>query len=175
MIPPEMGPDVPTDSERVDFLKQVIVFSDWNIRSLDAKAQISIVAFVLSLSPLWTILTAACSRAASSWSIALLMVLLLTTVLLFAFVLWPVAATRPTPSSSWPRKGLFTVGEPNQIATGLQAGRFDHLAIEADLVVETLNLARIREIKNRRFKHALTSVLMFYVWVVASFLLLRSC
>ena len=175
MIPSAMSPDVPTDSERVDFLKQVIVFSDWNIRSLDAKPQISIVAFVLSLSPLWTILTAACSRAASSWSIALLMVMLLTTVLLFAFVLWPVAAARPTPSSSWPRKGLFTVGEPNQIATGLQAGRFEHLAIEADLVVETLNLARIREIKNRRFKHALTSVLVFYVWTMATFLLLRSC
>ena len=175
MIPSAMTPDVPTDRERLDFLRQAIVFSDWNIRSLDTKAQISVVGLALSLSPIWAILSSACPRAASSWTVALLLVMLLTTILLFAFVLWPVATGRPTPSSNWPRKGLFTVGEPNQIATGLQAGRFDHLAIEADLVVETLNLARIREIKNRRFKHALASVLLFYVWAVASFLLLRDC
>jgi hypothetical protein len=170
-----MSLDVPTEDERLDFLRQAIVFSDWNIRSLDTKAQISIVAFALSLSPLWAILSSACPRAASSLVVAVLILMLVTTVLLFAFVLWPVTTARPTPSSGWPRKGLFSAGEPNQIATGLQAGRFEHLAIEADLVVETLNLARIREIKNRRFKHALRSVFVFYVWAMATFLLLRNC
>ena len=170
-----MSPDAPTEDERLDFLRQAIVFSDWNIRSLDTKAQISIVAFALSLSPLWAILSSACPRAASSLAVALLIVMLLATVLLFAFVMWPVTATRPTPLSAWPRKGLFSVGEPNQIATGLHVGRFENLASEADLVVETLNLALIREIKGQRFKHALRSVFVFYTWAVATFLLLRDC
>ena len=171
----ETSADVPTEDERLDFLKQAIVFSDWNIRSLDTKAQISIVAFALSLSPLWTIISSACPRAASSLDVAVLILMLVTTVLLFAFVLWPVAASRPTPSSAWPRKGLFSVGDPNQIATGLQAGRFENLASEADLIVETLNLARIREIKSWRFKQALRSVFVFYASAVVILLLLRNC
>jgi len=166
---------IPTWDERLDFLRQTIVFCDWNIRSLDTKAQISIVAFVLSLSPLWAILSSACPRAASTLVVAILVVLLLATIVLFAFVMWPVAAAQPTPSHNWPRKGLFSVGEPNQIATGLHAGRFDNLEREADLIEETLTWARIRETKTRRFKHALRSVFVFYAWSVATFLLLRNC
>ena len=37
-----------TRQERVDFLKQVIAFTEANIRSYDIKAQISLAAFVLS-------------------------------------------------------------------------------------------------------------------------------
>jgi hypothetical protein len=57
----------------------------------------------------------------------------------------------------------------------LNANRFEDLTSEGDLVVETLTLARVREIKGRRFKYALRSVLVFYVWAVVTFLLLRNC
>ena len=52
--------------ERLDFLRQAIAFTEWTIRSFDTKAQISIAAFVLSMNPLWSILTSACPRAAAS-------------------------------------------------------------------------------------------------------------
>ena len=45
----------PTRDERLDFLKQAIAFTEWTIRSFDTKAQISIAAFVLSMSPLWSL------------------------------------------------------------------------------------------------------------------------
>src|SRR5438132_6905421 len=88
-----MRPDAPTKDERLDFLKQAIAFTEWNIRSFDTKAQISIAAFVLSMNPLWTLLTAANPRAGSSLLVAALLLLFVTTVLLFSFVIWP--ATLP--------------------------------------------------------------------------------
>ena len=47
--------------------------------------------------------------------------------------------------------------------------------IEEELAAETLKLAYIREIKSRRFKTALKSVIIFYSWVIITFALLRNC
>src|SRR5499433_3034127 len=80
---PATGRDAPSKDERLDFLKQAISFTEWTIRSFDTKAQISIAAFVLSMSPLWSILTSACPRAASSPLVVVLLVLLVVTILLF--------------------------------------------------------------------------------------------
>src|SRR5439155_18325570 len=99
--------------DRIDFLKDAIAFSEWGIRSFDTKAQISIAAFVLSMNPLWSILTAACPRAASSLIVAVLLVLFVTTVLLFGFVIWPVTLTQSKLTGGWQTKGLFYVGDPN--------------------------------------------------------------
>src|SRR5215475_8604108 len=84
----------PSKDERLDFLKQAIAFTEWTIRSFDTKAQISIAAFVLSMTPLWSILTSACPRAASSPLVAVLLVLLVVTILLYRYVLSP-HASRP--------------------------------------------------------------------------------
>jgi|RhiMethySRZTD1v2_1073278.scaffolds.fasta_scaffold88168_4 hypothetical protein len=43
-----------------------------------------------------------------------------------------------------------------------------------ELAAETLQLARVREIKNHRFKHALRLAFAFYAWSVAVFLILRN-
>ena len=88
---PAASPDATSKEERLDFLKQAIAFTEWTIRSFDTKAQISIAAFVLSMNPLWSILTSACPRAASSPLAAILLVLLVVTILLFGYVIWPVA------------------------------------------------------------------------------------
>jgi hypothetical protein len=173
--PATVLPDAPTKDERLDFLKQAIAFTEWTIRSFDTKAQISIAAFVLSMNPLWSILTAACPRAASSLIVAVLLLLFVTTVLLFGFVIWPVTLTQSKLTSGWQTKGLFYVGDPNQLTASLYAGRLKDLSIEVELAAETLKLAYIREIKSRRFKHALKSVFVFYAWAVVSFLLLRNC
>jgi hypothetical protein len=165
----------PTKDERLDFLKQAIAFTEWTIRSFDTKAQISIAAFVLSMSPLWSILTSACPRAASSALIAVLLLLLVGTILLFGYVIWPVTLAPAKLTSGWQTKGLFYVADPSRLTAGQYADHLKDLAVEEELAAETLKLAYIREIKSRRFKNALKSVVVFYAWAVVAFLLLRNC
>src|ERR1700740_2327168 len=110
---PVTSPQAPDKDERLDFLKQAISFTEWTIRSFDTKAQISIAAFVLSMNPLWSILTSACPKAASSLVVAALLVLFVTTVLLFGYVIWPVTLTQSKLTGGWQTKGLFYVGDPN--------------------------------------------------------------
>jgi hypothetical protein len=172
---PAVGPDATSEEVRLEFLKQAIAFTEWTIRSFDTKAQISIAAFVLSISPLWSILTSACPRAASSPLAAILLVLLVVTILLFGYVIWPVAVTRSRLTSGWQSKGLFYVGDPSQFTASLYTDRLKDLTIEVELAAETLKLAYIREIKSGRFKNALISVVVFYAWAILCFLLLRGC
>ena len=100
-------------------LKQAIAFTEWTIRSFDTKAQISIAAFVLSINPLWSMLTSACPRAASSPLTMILLLLLVLTILLFGYVIWPVAVTQSRLAGGWQSKGLFYVGDPSQLTTSL--------------------------------------------------------
>jgi hypothetical protein len=169
------GGEAPSKDERLDFLKQAIAFTEWTIRSFDTKAQISIAAFVLSMNPIWSMLAATCPRAASSPFVAILLALLVATILLLGYVIWPVTLTPSKLTGGWQTKGLFYVGDPNQLTASLYADRLKDLTIEAELAAETLKLAYIREIKSRRFKHALISAVVFYAWVIVSFLLLRNC
>ena len=172
---PAVGPDATSEEERLEFLKQAIAFTEWTIRSFDTKAQISIAAFVLSINPLWSMLTSACPRAASSPLIAILLALLVITILLFGFVIWPVALTQSRLTAGWQSKGLFYVADPNQLTTSLYTDRLKDLTIETELAAETLKLAYIREIKSSRFKNALKSVVAFYAWAILCFLVLRDC
>src|SRR4051812_33304204 len=163
-----------TREERLDFLRQTIAFTEWTIRSLDTRAQIGIVAFALSLSPIWTILAAACPRAASSLFVAILLILFATSVVMLALVVLPFGAASPK-NAAWPQKGLIYVGNATQITASVNTDRVRDVTNEAQLVEETLHFARIRETKSRRFKHALMSVFVFYAWAVVTFLLLRNC
>jgi hypothetical protein len=172
---PAVSPDATSEEERLDFLKQAIAFTEWTIRSFDTKAQISIAAFVLSINPLWSILTSACPQAASSPLAAILLVLLVITILLFGYVIWPVALTQSRLTGGWQSKGLFYVGDPSQLTSSLYTERLKDLTIEAELAAETLKLAYIREIKSSRFKNALKSAVAFYAWAMLCFLLMRNC
>src|SRR5262247_4519001 len=98
---PVVSPDATSEEERLDFLKQAIAFTEWTIRSFDTKAQISIAAFVLSMSPLWSILTSACPRAASSPLVVVLLALLVVTILLFGYVIWPVTLAPAKLTGGW--------------------------------------------------------------------------
>jgi len=170
-----MTSNVHTQEERLEFLRHAIALGEWNIRTLELKAQILIVAFVLSLSPLWSIISSTCPQATSSVMVQVLLALFVATVLLLAFVMLPAGATQPTPASAWPKKALFAVGDPNRIAAGAYADHIKSLTSEVELAAETLNLARLRETKSRRFKHALRLAIAFYAWSVAAFLMLRNC
>ena len=160
--------------DRLDFLRHAIAFSEWSIRSFDTKAQISTAAFVMSMVPLWSILTSAHPRASSSVAIVVLLVGFVTTVMLFGFV---ILSANPPPgqlSGGWQTKGLFYDGDPNLLTSSLYAYRLKGLA-EAELAAETLKLAAIRNIKSRWLKRALVSTAVFYAAFVVFFLLLRSC
>jgi hypothetical protein len=171
-----MKSELPTPEERLEFVRHARVLSEWNIRTLEMKAQISIVAFVLSLSPLWSVISSACAQAAWSLMTQVLFVIFLATILLFVLVMLPAApAAQPTPIGAWPRKVLFAAGDPNRIAASLYADHVTSRTSEVDLAAETLNLARTREIKMRRFKHALKLAFVCYVWSLATFLMLRNC
>jgi hypothetical protein len=165
----------PSKQERIDFLKQAIAFTEWNIRSFDTKAQISIAAFVLSMNPLWSMMTAAYPRAGSSMIVAALLLLFVATVLLFGYVIWPVTLSGSGLTGTWESKGLFYVGDPNRLTASLYSDRLKSLAIETELAGETLKLAAIREIKSRRFRHALIATAVFYAGAVLCLLLLRTC
>ena len=101
---PTAGDGEPSKEERIEFLKQAIAFTEWNIRSFDTKAQISIAAFVLSMNPLWTILSSANGRAGSSLLVAALLALFVATVLLFGYVIWPVSSTESNLGWPWPAR-----------------------------------------------------------------------
>jgi len=171
----ELATQGPSKDERLDFLKQAIAFTEWTIRSFDTKAQISIAAFVLSISPLWSILTSACPRAGSSPLVVVLLVLLVVTILLFGYVIWPVTLAPAKLTGGWQTRGLFYVANPNQLTASQYAERLKDLTIEEELAAETLKLAYIREIKSGRFKTALKAAVVFYAWALVAFLLLRSC
>jgi hypothetical protein len=174
---PQSAPaaESPSKQERIDFLKQAIAFTEWNIRSFDTKAQISIAAFVLSMNPLWSMMIAAYPRAGSSMIIAALLLLFVATVLLFGYVIWPVTLSGSGLTGTWESKGLFYVGDPNRLTASLYSDRLKSLAIETELAGETLKLAAIREIKSRRFRHALVATAVFYAGAVLCLLLLRTC
>jgi hypothetical protein len=70
---------------------------------------------------------------------------------------------------------LFAAGDPNRIAASASTGHIESLTSEVELAAETLNLARLRDTKSRRFKHALRFAFVFYGWSVVSFLMLRNC
>src|SRR5262249_43967018 len=125
--------------------------------------------------PLWSMLTSACPRAVASPLIAILFVLLVVTILLFGYVIWPVTVKQSRVTGGWDTKGLFYVGNPNQLSARLYTDRLKGLTIEVELAAETLKLAYIREIKSRRFKNALKSVVVFYAWVTLCYLFLRNC
>jgi hypothetical protein len=78
-------------------------------------------------------------------------------------------------TGGWQSKGLFYVGDPSQLTTSLYTERLKEVTIEVELAAETLKLAYIREIKSSRFKNALKAVVVFYVWAIVCFLLLRGC
>jgi hypothetical protein len=107
--------------------------------------------------------------------VAILILLLLTSVLLFGYVIWPVKLGRPQLAGGWQNSGLFYVADPEHLTASVYSDRLNGLAIEAELAAETLKLAYIRDIKSRRFKSALLSVVIFYAWVLACFLLARNC
>jgi hypothetical protein len=168
-------PDAPLASpaERIDFLKESIAFTEATIRAYDTKSQIALAAFVLSMNPLWNMLTAACANVAARPMAIALLAAFVATILSYGFVLWPIQALESVVKNV-KTKGLFFIIDPIS-ASSTYTSRLKELSVEPELAAEALKIAFIRTRKTRRFKHALWATGAFYALVLATFLVLRRC
>jgi hypothetical protein len=169
-----MEQDTPASGpERIDFLKESIAFTESTIRAYDTKSQIALAAFVLSVTPLWTMLTATCSNVASRPVTILLLAAFIATILSYCYVLWPIQALEKL-VTHLKTKGLFFIVDPISAAASYSK-ELQELMVEPELTAEALKLAFIRARKARRLKHALVATGGFYAVVFAAFIVLRQC
>jgi hypothetical protein len=160
-------------AERVDFLKHSIEFTEGSIRAYDTKSQIALAAFVLSMNPLWSMLSATCPNAATRPIVAVLLGAFICTIMTYGSVLWPIRPLQDLIEKAR-AKGLFYIHDPVSVAA-TYAERLKDVSVEIELTAETLKLSFIRARKGRRFRFALWTTAAFYAFVFATFLVLRRC
>jgi hypothetical protein len=170
---PEGDPSAASPTERIDFLKESILFTEATIRAHDTKSQIALAAFILSMNPLWSILNATCANVASRPITAALLGAFICTIMSYCFVLWPIAPLQNLIKNGR-AKGLFYILDP-VAASGTYSAQLKDLLVEPELTAEALKLSFIRAKKGRRLKRALWTTGGFYTFVFGSFLLLRTC
>ena len=159
--------------ERIDFLNHAVIFAEANIRAYDTKSQIALAAFVFSMTPLWSILNATCGNVAARPIVAVLLLAFLCTIMLYGYVLWPIAPLKGLIKNKRV-KNLFFVADPMAVST-TYADQLNDLSLEAELTAEVLKLSFIRASKGIRFRYALWATGTFYALVFVAFLLLRQC
>lgn len=162
-----------TRQERIDFLKQVIAFTEGNVRSYDIKAQISLAAFVLSGNPLFSIFNGACGTNARQ-VLVISLVVFIATILTYLWVLWPVALQEKI-TKGLGAKNLFFLHDPLAIGGGQYSERLKELVVEPELTAEALKLSYIRKVKAHRFKNALIATLIAYLVMVVAFFAVGRC
>jgi hypothetical protein len=177
MVEPISPTEVPggaTKPERIDFLKQMVSFTEGNVRAYDTKAQISLAAFVLSVNPLIIVINNSCGTSTRN-VLLLLVVIYLVTILNYLWVLWPVAPPPRQLTDGLGARDLFYVHDPFKLA-GLQyAERLKGLVIEPELTAEALKLAYIRKVKAGRFKSAIIATLIAYVLIAGDYFAVGRC
>lgn len=173
-MPQSDSPPVPapTRPERIDFLRQMVAFTEGNIRSYDTKAQISVAAFVLSFPPYWFMASAVCGRLGWQPMAAATLLVYFGTILAFFHVLWPVT---PAAGEANAKPGIFFIHDPRQLAGASLLERLQSLDSERELAAEALKLAHIRNAKSRRLKAALVGAFLFYVLAYATYVVSRGC
>lgn len=147
-------------TQRLSFLEKTLDFSENAIRAFDIKAQISGAAFILSIEPLWLMLTGACARAPSHPMVMGLAVLFVATIGMFFFVLWPVPSSgAPTQPEA---KNLFFLRDTSVESAEAYVASLSNFSAEAELISEIFKLTAIRNAKKRRFQLALAVTALFY-------------
>jgi hypothetical protein len=166
-------PPLATPEERLEFLKHSITFTESTIRAYDTKSQIGIAAFVVSMNPLWSILSSTCADVASRPIVAVLLCAFIATIMVYCYVLWPIK-----PLDDLVRnvraKGLFYLHDP-KTASSTFVSKLQELSVEPELTAEVLKLSFIRARKGRRLKYALWATGAFYTFVFVVFLTVRHC
>ncbi len=172
------APIVPTGAtkpERIDFLKQVVSFTESNIRSYDTKAQISLAAFVLSANPIVAIAGVGCAPQAGKMVLMVLIAVYFTTIIAYLWVLWPVAPPIQKLTEGLKTQNAFFIHDPVALgATGFTA-KLAQLDVEPELTSEALKLAHIRRVKAQRFKTALMVTAAAYALIAVAYFIVGRC
>jgi hypothetical protein len=164
-----------TKPERIDFLKQVVSFTEGNIRSFDTKAQISLAAFVLSANPVVAVAGVGCSPQAGKMVLVVLIAVYFTTIMTYLWVLWPVAPPIQQLTEGLQSQNAFYIHDPVALgATGFTA-KLAQLDVEPELTSEALKLAYIRRVKARRFKAALMVTAAAYALIAFAYFVIGRC
>ena len=166
-------PPFATPEERLEFLKHSIAFTESTIRAYDTKSQIAMAAFVVSMNPLWSILSSTCADVASRPIVAVLLCAFIATIMVYCYVLWPIKPLDDLVKNIR-AKGLFYVHDP-QTASSTFVSKLRELSVEPELTAEVLKLSFIRARKGRRLKYALWATGAFYAFVFVAFLMVRHC
>ena len=169
------APEVPTKQERIDFLKQMVGFTEGNVRSYDTKAQISLAAFVLSANPLVAITNAGCTANGGKLVLMLLVPAYIATILTYMWVLWPVAPPADKLTQGLQTQDIFFIHDPIALGSAAFVDRLSRLSMEPELVAEALKLAHIRRVKAARFKAALIATVAAYAIIIAAFFVVGRC
>lgn len=169
------APETATKQERVDLLKQMVAFTEGNIRSYDTKAQISLAAFVLSANPLVAVANSGCSAAGAKAVLMVLVPAYIATILTYLWVLWPVAPPAERLTAGLATQNIFYVHDPLALGPNTFVDRLGRLSTEPELTAEALKLAHIRRIKAHRFKLALIATLAAYVLIAVAFFFVGRC
>lgn len=164
---------IATPEERIAFLRHSIAFTEANIRAYDTKSQIAMAAFVVSMNPLWAIMSGTCGNVASRPVVAVMLCAFIVTIMVYCFVLWPIKPIQDL-IKNIRTKGLFYVHDP-KTASSTYAARLKELSVEPELTAEVLKLSFIRARKGVRLKYALWATGGFYALVFVVFLMLRHC
>ena len=173
--PKAPAPEGVTKQERVDFLKQVVSFTEGNVRSYDTKAQISLAAFVLSANPLVAIAGAGCSPAGARSVLMVLVPAYIATILTYLWVLWPVAPPVARLTEGLKSQNIFFIHDPVGLGSSAYVERLAKLVMEPELTAEALKLAHIRRVKAGRFKAALIATQAAYLVIAGSFFFVGRC
>jgi hypothetical protein len=168
-------PEGATKQERVDFLKQVIAFTEANVRSYDTKAQISLAAFVLSGNPLVAIVNSGCTAASGKIVLMVLVPAYIATILIYLWVIWPVRPPAARLTEGLKQQSIFHIHNPLLLGAAGYVDRLVKLAVEPELTAEALKLAHIRRVKAGRFKVALVATLIAYLVIAIAFFFVGRC
>lgn len=164
-----------TKQERVDFLKQMIAFSEGNVRAYDTKAQISLAAFVLSVNPLVAMVNLGCSTAGAKLVLMFLVPTYLATILTYLWVIWPVVPPAERLTKGLKLQHIFFIHDPLTLGSTGLTDKLKKLDIEPELTAEALKLAYIRRVKARRFKLALVVTPSTYLQIALVFFFVGRC
>lgn len=174
-VPPHDPPtDLASRQERLDLLKQIVTFTEANVRAYDVKSQIALAAFVLTANPIVAMATFGCTQTGAKSVLTIMLPAFLITILVYLWVLWPVAPPASLRSGS-DVQDLFFIAAPEKFSSGEFERRLQKLAPIAELTHEALKLAYIRNVKARRFKMALISTVVACLAVAAAFFAVGRC